>query len=1069
MKTSKKIISLLLTAAMLIAMTVTGGVVVSAASDIGKASLNAAISMYSTYSPTLYSTDTWADYTAAYNAATSVYNNSSATSSQVQWALADLTMAENSLRKNTQTVVFSAVDSPLISRIAPGTSEYTATVYFTVPAGYTYSFADMSASLQAGFASLGSGVATYISSSAASKPALQSGRQLVGFNVTFSVAASAGTYVKIPFSWTVINPILGEKTYNSFIMFYVSAEGTQTTNKAALGHILQYELSACRQSWMYATGYDTYTSVLDSALAVFSNLTSTQTQIDRAVSNIELAIDDMTESTANYDGVYAAIADANSRDQSVYDNFNDVVSAISLVEYNLPQSQQEYVDQLAQGIVDALNALTLKIARYTVHCHDAAGNDLVAPSRITSKMTYVVSVTAPAIAGYVPSVESQTIRLEQTDIDVVFTYAPCDYVVTFYPQGGTVGVASKSVVYDAEYGELPVPVRPGYAFLGWYSLAAGGERVLAETIVTVNYFSKLYAHWSDIESYTLRFDSNGGSELEDSTKTYGVSVTLPTPTLYGYDFAGWYFDETLETAANFTVMPDLGDAGDIVMLYAKWTPKTYNVTLDANGGVNAGGNTFSVTYNAAYGELPTPSREGYSFTNWYAYFEAEDFDPLNPEYDYLPVTSSSTVAFESNHTLYAEWSINTYTLYFDMDGGTAIAPITQVYGTDITGINPTKEFYAFDGWTFNGQPFTLTTMPAGDITLKATWKLDVWATYYVDIYRNVDGQLIPTDSAMAGETVTVQVGLKTNYAAGAGRLSLMYDITFFDKLSGTFASNITFNSDSVYLSNIGTKNGSLVYPATSWSSFLDPSFPSANFNCIMTNYVVGTGKTPVAITEKEVIFSVNLTLKSTVTTGLSSAVYCEPLFQRTAENNSTKSPLYISNYYNATNDSVNLGGIFTDNSKTLTVTDVPFALLAKKTAAATTVIDNTGFVVSGIAPKLTPAAFASDYAKVVGTGTISCDDAFIGTGSIIRIVNAGATLKTYTALVYGDIDGNGKINGQDAFLIELYTNGMLTAADIGVLGMRAADADHDGNVDADDLTLVRNAGVSKASVSQVVA
>ena len=70
-------------------------------------------------------------------------------------------------------------------------------------------------------------------------------------------------------------------------------------------------------------------------------------------------------------------------------------------------------------------------------------------------------------------------------------------------------------------------------------------------------------------------------------------------------------------------------------------------------------------------------------------------------------------------TLYPVWNTNKYTITFDTNGGSEIAPITQDYGTAITApADPTREGYAFIGWDTE----IPTTMPAENITLKAKWK-----------------------------------------------------------------------------------------------------------------------------------------------------------------------------------------------------------------------------------------------------------------------------------------------------------------------------------------------------------
>ena len=110
-----------------------------------------------------------------------------------------------------------------------------------------------------------------------------------------------------------------------------------------------------------------------------------------------------------------------------------------------------------------------------------------------------------------------------------------------------------------------------------------------------------------------------------------------------------------------------------------------------------------------------PSRQGYQFTDWYLDDTKYDFN--------------TTVT--GNMTLTAQWSINQYTITFDTDGGSAIAPITQDYGTAIAApAAPTKTGYTFAGWDTE----IPTTMPAGDMTIKANWAVNQYTITF-----NTDG------------------------------------------------------------------------------------------------------------------------------------------------------------------------------------------------------------------------------------------------------------------------------------------------------------------------------------------
>ena len=84
----------------------------------------------------------------------------------------------------------------------------------------------------------------------------------------------------------------------------------------------------------------------------------------------------------------------------------------------------------------------------------------------------------------------------------------------------------------------------------------------------------LTAIW-EVNSYTITFNANGGSDIAPITQDFGTVVTAPeAPTLEGYTFEGWYIDAELTKAYEFTTMP----AEDITV-YAKWVPITVDVPV----------------------------------------------------------------------------------------------------------------------------------------------------------------------------------------------------------------------------------------------------------------------------------------------------------------------------------------------------------------------------------------------------------------------------------------------------------------------------------------------------------
>ena len=193
------------------------------------------------------------------------------------------------------------------------------------------------------------------------------------------------------------------------------------------------------------------------------------------------------------------------------------------------------------------------------------------------------------------------------EITLYANWVEKDHKVTF-----NVGVGSAVGPYwvnDGEGIDIPAMSCDGFAFLGWYDAASGGNRVGdAGESYTPSADVTLYARW---EGFTVTYNANGGS-CDTASATYnGTALTLPTPTRTGYTFQGWY---TAASGGN-----KVGDAGKSyipsadVTLYARW--QGCMVTYNPNGGKC---NTASQTYEGTALILPTPTgEEGWTFKGWY--------------------------------------------------------------------------------------------------------------------------------------------------------------------------------------------------------------------------------------------------------------------------------------------------------------------------------------------------------------------------------------------------------------------------------------------------------------------
>ena len=249
------------------------------------------------------------------------------------------------------------------------------------------------------------------------------------------------------------------------------------------------------------------------------------------------------------------------------------------------------------------------------------------------------------------------------------------YTITFDTNGGS-EIAPITQDYGTEITAPDNPTRKGYTFKGW-------DKEIPETMPAENMTVK--AQW-EINQYTIAFDTNGGSEIAPITQDYGTEITAPdNPTRKGYTFKGWdkEIPETMP-AENITVK-------------AQWEINQYTITFDTNGGSEIA--PITQDYGTEITAPDNPTRKGYTFKGW---------DKEIPE----------TMPAE-NITVKAQWEINQYTIAFDTNGGSEIAPITQDYGTEITAPdNPTRKGYTFKGWDKEIPE----TMPAENITITARWK-----------------------------------------------------------------------------------------------------------------------------------------------------------------------------------------------------------------------------------------------------------------------------------------------------------------------------------------------------------
>lgn len=321
------------------------------------------------------------------------------------------------------------------------------------------------------------------------------------------------------------------------------------------------------------------------------------------------------------------------------------------------------------------------------------------------------------------------------------------------PSGG--GTVSPNPVTGQENTAISTTATPatGYNFKHWRynnSSASGGysESTTNPLKITITGKRDITVVF-ELKSYIVTWNANGGTVSPASvSKTHGSTLgTLPTPTRaataeYSYTFAGWF-----TAASGGTQISSTTTVTGNVTYYAHWTAtkRSYTATFNGNGGSTPSPSSITKEYNVALGTLPTCSRTGYTFLGWYTASSGG-------------TKISTTTVVTKDITYYAQWSINSYTLTFNPNGGT-VTPTSKnleynsAYGTlpTPTRASDAQYTYTFAGWytaaTGGTQVTAATKMAAKDTTVYAHWTSNTRS--YTVSYQTTYGTLNKTSQSVA--------------------------------------------------------------------------------------------------------------------------------------------------------------------------------------------------------------------------------------------------------------------------------------------------------------------------------
>ena len=394
--------------------------------------------------------------------------------------------------------------------------------------------------------------------------------------------------------------------------------------------------------------------------------------------------------------------------------------------------------------------------------------------------------------------------------------------------------ASEEIQEESTVNAPENPEKTGYTFNGW---KVNGEFVSFPYTVLTD--AEFVADYTPI-TYNVSYELNGGKNEESNPKAYNIeqSHTLKNPTRTGYDFKGWFTEETFD---NQVTEIELGSYND-KKFYAKWTPTVYTITYYLNGGSWVSGNTNPATYTieTATITLKNPTKTGYGFKGWYA------DEALTEKVETIELGSYG------NKKFYAKWGENTNTLKFDGNGATSgEMPDMEMKTAETQAL--TANAFVRDGYTFIGWA----TETDGEVAFadKASYTMGTNAEYtlYAKWTANLNTLKFNGNGATGGSTEQMSIYTdqtkaliengfeKAGYTFIGWATSADGEVVYIDGANYTMGVNAEYTLYAKWTANLNTLkfdgNG-----ATGGST-IEMSIYTAEMKVLTTNGFVKTGYT----------------------------------------------------------------------------------------------------------------------------------------------------------------------------------------------------------------------------------
>ena len=281
-------------------------------------------------------------------------------------------------------------------------------------------------------------------------------------------------------------------------------------------------------------------------------------------------------------------------------------------------------------------------------------------------------------------------------------------------------------------------------FLGWFD--EDGVLVTTNAVYTFDMPNHDYALTARWNYFTVKYNLNGGTNNTQNPTSYDAdmaNIKLYSPTKSGVNFIGWQYNGQTITEINTKL-------GENLTLEAIWSNSSYKITYDYDGGSASNNSTYAVSSGYT---LKNPTKSGCTFLGW------TGSNGTTPQIN-VTIPAGTT----GDKTYKANWKIAVYNISYSLSGGknNANNPSTYTVNSGTIALhNPTRDYYTFKSWRYNGNTVTsISSSWLKDVTIEAVWEPISYSISY-----NLNGGSATNNTTYTVETATFTLSnpTKTGY------------------------------------------------------------------------------------------------------------------------------------------------------------------------------------------------------------------------------------------------------------------------------------------------------------------